>query len=521
MYKVDLINNGKATTIHHHEFNDLKLIRGDIKQTIGLSYSFTFDILPNNPGYNLIKPLETLVVVENTKTEKIEFDGVVLMPTEAMDDSGKFGKSFLCASELVYLNHSAQRHGEYRNITIRQFLQAIVDRHNREVTESKIDKKFVLGKVDVVNNTDNVYRYLGYESTLDSINDKLVNRLGGELWVRKENGVRYLDYLVKGGQVSKTKIELQHNLKSITKEADPSEIITRLIPLGASIESEEEGAVDASQARITIESVNAGKDYIDDLEAQKIFGLIAKSQTWDDITIPSNLLTRGRQFLNENNRVKVKHEINALDLSLIGLDTDSFDLGNSYPVINPVMAINETLRVVEKNIDINNPANNSLVVGDLFKKASQYQNEANKSLRNIGEIQNTVGRQSRSIGVLKNDFEAVNRAVGEIKVVIDNSDIPGIEQAVLNLNLALRDLEDTITELPVYEPATQLKDGLFSFIDKTKLDGLQNYEPATETVDGLFSASDKSKLNKITATQVVDLDNVLTRLARLEGGVNG
>lgn len=168
----------------------------------------------------------------------------------------------------------------------------IVDCHNAEVAGDEVDKKFQVGQVTVTNSTDNVYRYLGYESTLDSIFDKLIDRLGGELRVRKQNGVRYLDYLSKIGVKKTTEIRLAKNLKSIEKEADPSEIITRLIPLGVSIESEDEGAVDASYKTVNHRIGERGRDYIEDEAAKQIYGVVAKSETWDDITLPANLMTR-------------------------------------------------------------------------------------------------------------------------------------------------------------------------------------------------------------------------------------
>src|SRR5699024_1646840 len=264
MYAVSITNNGKETLIHSPFFNDLKLQAGQIKQDINVADGFTFSILPNNHGYNLIRLLKTLVTVENISTNKKEFDGRILMPTESMDESGMFAKTFICESELGYLNDSNQRHGEYHDITVRDFLQVIIDNHNRDVADDPIDKTFEVGIVDVDSSTGTLYRYLGYKSTFDEIEDKLISRLGGELRVRKENGVRYLDYLKEAGEVKQTEIRIAKNLRSITKDVDPSDAITRLIPLGERIESEDEDATDASEARLTIESVNGGKDYIID-----------------------------------------------------------------------------------------------------------------------------------------------------------------------------------------------------------------------------------------------------------------
>lgn len=482
--------------IHHPAFNDLKVQSGQIKQGINVADSFSFTILPNNPGYSFIRPLKTLITVENLKTGKIEFDGRILMPTESMSESGAFAKSFVCESELGYLNDSCQRHGEYHNISVRDFLQVIIDNHNADVADDPIDKTFQVGIVTVTDPNDSLYRYLGYENTFDTIDDKLISRLGGELRVRKEEGVRYLDYLAVEKVVKPTEIRLAKNLKSISKEVDPSEIITRLIPLGETIESENEEATDASKARVTIESVNNGKDYIVDYEAEQALGtVVVKSHVWDDITQPAILKTRGEQFLRENNRVKIKYTLTALDLFLIGLDTDSFEVGYYYPVVNPVMGINENLRVIGKTIDITKQTQNDLTVGDIFKKASQYQSDTNKSAQKVVDLQNTVNRQSQTIAALKTELTAVDNAVKEVQQTLTENDIPALEQAVSDLQTAITNLNDAIDEIP-------------------------DYGPVTTTTDGLMTATDKLKLNKITVVNEVDLDDLVARIEALEGANN-
>lgn len=447
MYEVTLINDGNETVIHSPYFNDLKLSAGLIKQGINVADGFTFTILPNNPGYELIRPLKTLIQVFNAKTQRIEFDGRILMPTESMEESGAFSKSFICESELGYLNDSAQRHGEYHNITVREFLKVIIDNHNRDVAKDGINKTFELGIVEVNSSSSELYRYLGYDSTLDTIDDKLISRLGGELRVRKENGIRYLDYLKMLGEKKETEIRLSKNLKSITREADSSEIITRLIPLGERIESEDEDATDASEERLTIESVNNGKDYIDDPVAMSAFGIIAKSNAWDDITQPSILKTRGLQLLEENNRVKAKYQITALDLSLIDLDIYSFDVGNYYPVINPIMEINENLRVVGKAINILDPKNSTLEIGDKFMMASEYQYEANKTKKHVTELENTVTKQSRQVRELSKASKEAQEEILILHDMIENINAEEIEETLALITQQLIDISEIINDI--------------------------------------------------------------------------
>ena len=324
-----------------------------------------------------------------------------MLPVESMDSNGIFLKNVTCESELGYLMDSSTVYGEYHNISVRDFLKVIIDNHNSQVDE---EKKFEIGNVTVVDNNDSLYRYLGYVKTFEAIKDKLIDRLGGELQIRYENGIRYLDYLESIGEVKSTEIRLAKNLQSIELEKDPTSIISRLLPLGNKLEDSEE--------RLTIESVNNGNKYIDDIEAIEEFGVIVDSVTWDDVTQVSNLLKKGQEYLKENNRIKKKYKVTALDLSTIGLDFDSFEVGNSYQVINPLMNINENLRIIEKTIDIYNPQSSTLGIGDKLEDIKDYQlnNIATaKEVKTVKETVQTTVSALNSVSVeLNNTVEILN-----------------------------------------------------------------------------------------------------------------
>ena len=307
MYEVKIINNSNETIINAvSTSSEAPRITGQCKFGINTIDSFTFNILPDNKGYNLIKDLKTLVEVNNIKTNKNEFRGRVLIQTPKMNSSGLLTKSITCESELGYLMDSVQEYGEYHNITVRSFLELIIDNHNKQVSE---DKYFTVGIVDVVDNNDSLYRYLGYDKTLDTIKDKLIDRLGGELRIRYEDGIRYLDYVQAIGGKKDTEIVLAKNLVTIEQERDPSDVITRLIPLGAKVEDSDE--------RLTISSINNSINYIDDEEAISKFGIIVDTVIYDDVNIVENLLRKGKEYLKEN-KIKKKHKVTALDLSTIG-----------------------------------------------------------------------------------------------------------------------------------------------------------------------------------------------------------
>ncbi|MCB5934500.1 phage tail protein [Caldibacillus thermoamylovorans] len=494
-----IINDGVETVIHSPYVNELKLESGKIKKEINKIDSFEMSFYLNNPAYGKIKPLKTLVNVLNLKTNKYEFEGRVLGPSKNMDSSGLFDESYECEGELGYLHDSQQKHREFRG-SPKELLVELLNYHNSQV---ETYKQFQIGNVTVIDPNDYIYLYTSAEKdTFDTIKEKLIDRLGGELQIRKENGVRFLDYLERVGEDKSTEIKLAKNLLNMSVDVDPTDIITRLTPLGTRIESEDEQATDASEARLTIESVNNGVPYIDNEALKKEFGIQGGAVTWDDVTDPNNLLSKGQDWFANQKTSLNQYKIAALDLFLIGLDIDYLDVGNSHPVKNPIMGIDERLRIIGKSININEPQNSSLTIGDKFKTLSEYQNEANKSAQKVVDLQNTVSRQSQTIAALKTELTAVDNAVKEVQRTLSENDIPAIEQAVTELQTAIQNLNNAIGQIPTY--------------------GL-----ATPTKDGLMPKSDKAKLNLITATKSVNLDTLKTKLDDLvrrvevlEGGSN-
>ncbi|WP_066679307.1 phage tail spike protein, partial [Clostridium septicum] len=412
MYEIYLINNNEKHIINaiSTDINAPRLVDGNIKHGINTIDRFSFKITPSNINYSNIYSFTTLVEVFNTKTSVLEFKGRVLVPVESMESSGELFKNVVCESELGYLMDSSTVYGEYHNISVKDFLKVIIDNHNNQVSE---DKRFMLGNVTVKDNNDSLYRFLGYTKTFNAIKEKLINRLGGELQIRYENGIRYLDYLGSIGSFKKTEIRLAKNLETIEEEKDPTNIISRLIPLGAKLKD--------SDKRLTIESVNNGIKYIDDIEAIDEFGIIVDSISWDNVNEPSNLLRKGKEYLEANNKIKNKIKITALDLSIIGLDVDSFEVGNTYKIINPIMNINEELRVIEKSIDIYNYQNSTLTLGERFEDIKQYQLGIVKANKNIQTLNENVNSTIDVVKTISTESKNTAKVLNKTNEVLTNT----------------------------------------------------------------------------------------------------
>ena len=413
MYEVKIINNKEETIINSVGASQyVPRITGSCKFGINTIDSFTFTIFPNNDGYNLIYPLKTLVEVKNLNTNNVEFEGRVLLQTPKMDSSGIIYKTVVCESYLGYLNDSVQSYETISGVSAEELFKKIINNHNSQVENSK---KFIIGEIKIgTSSSDNEDRYLNYEKTFDSINKNLIERFGGELRVRKAGDNIYIDYIKEIGEKKNTVIALANNLIAIEQEKDPSEIITRLIPVGAKLENSDE--------RLTITSINGGINYVEDEEAIKEFGVIVDTVNFDDITEAIELLNKAKSYLKENNKIKKKYKIDALDLSTIDLNFDSFEVGNTYRVINPLMNIDEELRIIEKTLDINSPQNSSLTFGDKFEDIKDYQLGITKATKDLNTLRYNVTAATENVLTINRDLQktvdslmATNESLEKIK----------------------------------------------------------------------------------------------------------
>lgn len=140
-------------------------------------------------------------------------------------------------------------------------------------------------------------------------------------------------------------------MRSITQAIDPSEIITRLYPLGAVIN-------DDTGERVTLSGVTK---YIDNDQLIERYGVHAGTMIFDNITTPGVLSQAGRVCAGALKAAKVQYEVSAID---IDEKLDGFAIGCKYRIVNSYLGIDEVLRCIGTSIDINDRSQNVLTFGD-------------------------------------------------------------------------------------------------------------------------------------------------------------
>lgn len=377
MYYITIKNGNITQYLYRHEVvnHEEKIPSGTIQEEVNAITSFDFVVYPNNPCYDRLFEYTTKVEVYNTNKNRYDFKGRVLKISPQMDSDGMIYKNVVCESRLAYLCDTIQPYAEPRYYEgdatrngLQEFIDVVLDNHNKQVEE---EKRIYRGEVtvDPFKTSDGVYKGLNYDKTFDILKSKLIDSFGGEIDIREgEDGLLYLDYKPSFGVTRATTIELAKNIESQSRDIDVSNIVTRLIPLGTKLSTQDdEGNEVETEERLTIESVNDGKNYIEDNIAIEKYGIIYGVQTFDDVTQAANLKTKGEQWLAENNKIEVSDTITALDLSLIGLDIDDFKIYDSYPVKNKLLGISDTLRITKKTTNVVEPYASSFELGSSKK----------------------------------------------------------------------------------------------------------------------------------------------------------
>ena len=383
--------------IHDSRNDELNIFNGQVDLELNKTGSFTFTIYPDNKNFGRLKKLKSIIQV--FQDDYLLFRGRILN-----DEQGIYNeKKITCEGELAFLVDSIQRPYDFMSgdlhTTVSELFTFFITNHNSQVEESK---RFKVGNITVVDPNNYIVRSDStYLNTWDSINKKLIESMGGYLFVRHEADGNYIDYLADFNTLSTQKIEFGKNLLDFSKVIKGEDIATAIIPLGAKTGED-------SDEKLTISSVNDGVDYVFDRAAVDKYGLIFKTVEHSDVTEASNLLTKAYEDLSNAVNLIVSIDLTAVDLSAINVNVNSFRLGTYVRVISRPNNLDSNFLVKKLSISLSNVSGNKLTLGNTYSTfteqtsstVSNYQNTAQKVLQvenTVSTLQTDVISQSRSM----------------------------------------------------------------------------------------------------------------------------
>lgn len=358
-----------------------------------------------------------------------------------MSDEFNRQRTVRCKGELSFFNDSIVRpYTTQGNVEVDAdpggYFEWLVTQHNSQVESAK---RFTLGHIQTSGLDSNNYILRSdstYPTTGEVIKDKLLDKLGGVLRVRYENGKRYIDYLTEWSDVNTQVFDFGVNLTDFVKTDDALDVATFVVPIGADmkdtdykyndgyfktsdskpsskktyytktdsgysqqskLEKFEDGttyyeynkANDESQRKLTIAGMSdldyssdiiKTNDYIYSKSAVEKYGWIGAVYDNKDITVRENLLDAGVIALKEALSPVTTIEIKAVDLSLINPKHKPIRVGEYVRVRCKPHNFDSYMLCTAVDLNLNNPEDSEYTLGTTFDKLSGQQNKRIKAL---------------------------------------------------------------------------------------------------------------------------------------------
>lgn len=398
--------------------------------------TLTFSIYPDHPYFDRLEKLKPKIVAK--RGNKDIFRGRIVN-----DEQGIYNeKNIECESSLSYLNDSIYRPSSFTG-TPKELFTLIFNNHNSQVTA---EQKLKIGNVTVTDPNNYISRsWEDYLSSWDLLKTRLLDTLGGYLVERYEDDGTYIDWLedFKNGDnllVSTQTIEFGENLINILAKNDASTTYSVVIPLGYEIENE-----DGTKERLTIKSVNDNKDYLVNENALVAYGwkvAPVSETTWDDVTLASNLKTKGQNYLN-NQAVMIAStlEITALDLAAIDQDIEFFFIYKYVRIKSTPHNFNKAYLLKSIKIPFDHPENTQITLGETSSTLTGIE------LGNKQKIDDTIKR----IGIVEKNYSITDEKLSDLENAIEYF---SVDLAQYNLTIptdsAKKPLETKNYDIPYY-----------------------------------------------------------------------
>lgn len=424
--------------------------------------TLTFVLLPEHPLYSALHKMRTRIDVR--QDDEIIWRGRVL---ETETDFYR-QKTVTCEGELTYLVDSVlhpYKLADYDG-TAAGLFRLYLTRHNEAVSEAQ---QFQIGNVDI--ETLSSVENTGYGNTWDEISDNLIDIHGGFLRIRHEDGVRYLDWTKESGTSCGQVIRFGENLLDLSEYVSASEVVTCLIPYAGQ-----------SDSKITISSVNGGKDYIEDAAGIALYGRIW-GVTEFDTKDAAKLLEMAKENLQKRLKETITITISAVDLHLLDVNAESFHVGDKVRVVSPPHAIDAEYTCTAISLDLVNPDQSEYTFGTpetgmasttaATSKAVEVVDTSVEYLRQIVSDQNThllltdglitayttkTNENTEAINTVQETLDAVNGTLSAYVETVDKhtqdittvrADLDGMNGTLTAYAERLGDAESEITRVQV------------------------------------------------------------------------
>ncbi len=406
-YRITYKHKGESTEnpLYIPGDQDYCLVTAKLTLAMGKAGDLTVDIPTTNPAYDDIVCLTDEIIVYEGDDEIWRGRSTTLQT-----DFYRTG-TLDCEGVLSYLYDTYFPPFDFSG-SPKTLLQQVIDNHNSCVGKDS-EKYIELGDVTVEDPNDYIARSsIDYNRSLEILQDKFVNEsLGGFFRIRMEDGVKKLDYLENyaQGSVASQEIRYAENLLDIAQEVQYTDTASAILPLGAKIEDEDGMQTDEYT---TIAPVNGGSVYWQDDAAVASYGWICVCVTWDDVTDPSNLLSRAKTYLAQVSNAVQYFSVNAVDLSKTTDSEEPWRIGDMIRLYSRPHNLNQYAELSEMALDLLNPDNDTYTFGsDTVSMTGSARNSARDLQTSLGEL--SVRMDNLSVNVINAVYGNIEHIIAE------------------------------------------------------------------------------------------------------------
>lgn len=404
--------------IYYPAFSNDYVISATLNLKLNAIEDLTVTVDKNSWLYDHGEPFKTHVNVYNLSNDnELVFRGRLIKVAKKMDNNGAFNQELVFESILSYLLDSGQPvPNKPYTMNPTQFLDLVLTTHNNRMPEDK-HVYYQIGEVDNSLEPKGTYDYeYDYKSSWEIIKSMLIDRLKGYLSVRY--GIKDNHYIVlftfnkkPGADHPEQKVEIGVNMQSSEVEIDPTNVVTRLIPLGATQEDLKDPTKETStKVRLSIKGVNNGDVAIRNDALEKQFGIIESFQVWDDVTDPAELKRLGQEWM-------ARQIISVTNWKVDTFETDNrtFYVGHRYMFVNDELAVSQLIRITEKTVDITSPNNITLTVESTQNTLVDYQIQAEKTKEKLAETKADLARNKRRTKALVDEVKKLQEENAQLR----------------------------------------------------------------------------------------------------------
>ena len=393
---------GASFKIHasHPYYNKLKKMRS------------VFEI--NQDGQTIFRGRATDDTVDFDNIKDVDIEGVGAYFNDSVVRPFMFPEDFLDDRSYIAASTSGN--------VVEFFLSWLIKNHNSQVEDFQ---KIKLGNVTVADPNNILVRSsTDYSSTWEAIKSKLFDsELGGYFCFRYEPDGNYIDYLEDFDLTNVQRVRYGENLLGLKTESDASGSYSAVLPLGAKLKDIDANTDDDS--RLTLSKLADGDvtsdiykqgDLLISRSAKEAYGLIiapTKDTTWEDVTLETNLRSKGAKYLTQTaSKLSNTIELTAVDLHFSDDEIAAFRIYRYIKFESKPHGYEDSFKLTKLDIDIMNPQNTIITLGDttlsmtdINAKTKQTLEErvANVVIRTtsqgvgLSEVQSIVTSQSSSL----------------------------------------------------------------------------------------------------------------------------